>query len=78
MECNSDMLSLKCAESIKQVMDKRHGQHNDLKKSFSDIQTAPYQLFSSRWLEHMYVISISSMKLDCSILCIDIAGEMQG
>jgi len=48
MECNSDMLSLKCAESIKQVMDKRHGEHNDLRKSFSDIQTAPYQLFSSR------------------------------
>lgn len=46
-ECNSDVLSLKCAESIKEVMDKRHAKHVDFRKKFSDLKSAPNQLFSS-------------------------------
>jgi hypothetical protein len=45
-ECNSHVLVLKCAESIKEVMEGRHAKHVDLKKNFSNINTAPNQLFS--------------------------------
>jgi hypothetical protein len=47
-ECNSDVLALKCAQSIKKEMDKRHEKHVDLSHSFSDLKHAPNQLFSSR------------------------------
>jgi len=46
-ECNSDVLVLKCAESIKEVMDSRHAKHADFRKKFSDIKSAPNQLFPS-------------------------------
>lgn len=46
-ECNSDMLALKCAESVKKEMDKRHDKHVDLTHTFSDVKHAPNQLFSS-------------------------------
>jgi hypothetical protein len=46
-ECNSNVLALKCAESIKEVMDRRHAKHVDFRKKFSDIKTAPNQLFPS-------------------------------
>jgi hypothetical protein len=47
LECNSDNLILKCAKSIKGVMDKRHESSHVLRKSFSDSQNSPNQLFSS-------------------------------
>ncbi|KAG0605186.1 hypothetical protein M758_9G038000 [Ceratodon purpureus] len=47
-ECNSDALALKCAESIKEEMTKRHDKHIDLSHTFSDVKHAPNQLFSSR------------------------------
>jgi hypothetical protein len=47
MECNSDMLALKCAQSIKEVMDERHEKHTSLKKSYSNMHNAPNQLFTS-------------------------------
>lgn len=46
-ECSSNVLTLKCAESIKEVMDKRHEKHIDFRKNFSDLKGAPNQLFSS-------------------------------
>lgn len=45
IECDSNMLTFKCAESIKGVMDERHEKHIDIKKNFSDINDAPHQLF---------------------------------
>ncbi|CAM6048887.1 unnamed protein product [Sphagnum compactum] len=46
LECNSDSLALKCAKSIKAVMDKRHESSHVLKKSFSDAQSnSDQQLF---------------------------------
>ncbi|CAM6007239.1 unnamed protein product [Sphagnum balticum] len=46
LECNSDNLILKCAKSIKGVMDKRHESSHVLRKSFADVQNSPNQLFS--------------------------------
>ncbi|CAM6074310.1 unnamed protein product [Sphagnum tenellum] len=47
LECNSDKLALKCANSIKGVMDKRHESSHVLRTGFSDVQSSPNQLFSS-------------------------------
>jgi hypothetical protein len=49
-ECNSEILVLKCAKSIKAEMGKRHSNLLDLTHSFSDIKLAPNQLFPSRWI----------------------------
>jgi len=47
-ECNSEILVLKCAKSIKAEMGKRHSNLLDLTHSFSDTKLAPNQLFPSR------------------------------
>jgi hypothetical protein len=47
-ECNSEILVLKCAKSIKVEMGKRHSNLLDLTHNFSDTKLAPNQLFPSR------------------------------